>query len=154
MADKDKKLKVILKLPNKSSSNTKGGVSDVSASSGGTSHKLRVSPVTETDTPLKSAGQVSASSANDRVGTPPKKRKFKTLVEGDAKDDHGGVYGSPITTVVGSPVFKAPLPPLAKKPSHKVSLSVRSSGSALWISFIRKQGNLLVFEGVFVVGMY
>lgn len=116
MADKDKKLRVILKLPSKSSSSSKAGISGASASPGVTSHKVHTSSVT----PSKLSAQVVGSNANNRVGTPPKKRKFKTLVEGDAKDDLGGVYGAPIITVATPPVFKAPLPPLAKKSSHKV----------------------------------
>lgn len=110
MADKDKKLRVILKLPNKSSSSSKAGAS---ASPGVASHKAHAS----SGAPSKLSAQVVGSNASNRVATPPKKRKFKTLVEGDAKDDHGGVYGAPVST---PPVFKAPLPPLAKKSSHKV----------------------------------
>lgn len=110
MADKDKKLRVILKLPSKSSSSSKAGNSGASPSPGVTPHKVQAS----SGAPYKPSPPVVSGT---RVTTPPKKRKFKTLVEGDAKDDYGGVYGSPVST---PPVFKAPLPPLAKKSSHKV----------------------------------
>ena len=122
MADKDRKLRVILKLPSKSSSNSKAGISGASASPGVTSHKVHASSVGGSGTPPKLSAPVANSTANNRVATPPKKRKFKTLVEGDAKDDQGGVCGAAITTVT-PPVFKAPLPPLAKKSSHKVMAS-------------------------------
>lgn len=120
MADKDKKLRVILKLPSKSSSSSKAGISGAAASPGVTSHRVHASSGTGSGAPSKLSAQVVGSNASNRVSTPPKKRKFKTLVEGDAKDNQGGVYGSPITTVSTPPVFKAPLPPLAKKSSHKV----------------------------------
>ncbi|KAG0578033.1 hypothetical protein KC19_5G199600 [Ceratodon purpureus] len=119
MADKDKKLRVILKLPSKSSNNSKAGISGTSASPGVTSHKVHASSVAGSGTQSKPSAQVAASTANNRVATPPKKRKFKTLVEGDAKDVQGGVYGTTITTVTAPPVFKAPLPPLAKKSTNK-----------------------------------
>ncbi|XP_073388090.1 uncharacterized protein [Physcomitrium patens] len=121
MAEKDKKLKVILKLPKKSSSRSKAGVPGALSSPGGISHKINSSPVVESETPLKPSSKLSVpnANANSRVATPPKKRKFKTLVEGDAKDDLGGACGVSSTTEI-LPVFKAPLPPFAKKPSHKV----------------------------------
>jgi len=124
MADKDKKLRVILKLPNKSSSSGKTGIAGASVSPGVTSHRVHASSGTGGGAPSKLSAQVVGSNASNRVSTPPKKRKFKTLVEGDAKDDRGGVYGASITT---PPVFKAPLPPLAKKPSHKVLPSILCS---------------------------
>lgn len=123
MADKDKKLRVILKLPNKSSSNSKAGISGASASPGVTSHKAHASSVAGSGTSTKLSAQAAGSTANNRVATPPKKRKFKTLVEGDARDNQGGVYGASVTTVAVPAVFKAPLPPLSKKSSHKVMAS-------------------------------
>jgi hypothetical protein len=137
MADKDKKLRVILKLPSKSSSNSKAGISGASASPGVTSHKVHASSVVGSETPSKLSPRVAGSTANTRVATPPKKRKFKTLIEGDAKDDQGGLYGAAITTVTAPPIFKAPLPPLAKKSSHKVTASIVCWRSVTWILGLR-----------------
>lgn len=77
-------------------------------------------------------------SVNDCVGIFFKKCKFKILVEGDVKDDYGGVYGFFIIIVVGFFVFKVFLFFLVKKFFYKVLLLVCFLGFVLWIFFIWK----------------
>lgn len=95
MVEKDKKLKVIFKLLKKLSSCSKVGVFGVLLLFGGIFYKINFLLVVESEMLLKLSFKlfVFNVNVNSCVVIFFKKCKFKILVEGDVKDDLGGVCG-------------------------------------------------------------